>query len=268
MKAGELCITTLLDHGRSISEKIRSGSRDLRHHRRGAEPRPPPLCRSSHPYDLSVNEGTNTLLSTEVGNVRASAACRPNCRKRLIVSLRYEKQVPGHHVRVDVKFLQFKGADGRTRKRYQFTAIDDATRIRALRIYERHNQQSAIDFIDEVVERFPFRIHTIRTDNGHEWQARFHWHVEDLGIRHVYIRPRSPNLNGTVERLHLTDQLEFYQLLDYTGDVDLRAKLAVWEEFHNVHRPHTGAEWTHSLRGAQGEATIVRPSTEVGRVTD
>ena len=49
---------------------------------------------------------------------------------------------------------------------------------------------------------------------------------------------RKPNLNGKAERSHLTDQLEFYQLLDYTGDVDLRAKLAVWEEFYNLQRPH------------------------------
>jgi transposase InsO family protein len=161
-----------------------------------------------------------------------------NCRKRSIISLRYEKQVPGHHVQLDVKFLQFKGENGRRLKRYQFTAIDDATRIRALRVYERHNQESAVDFLDYVVERFPFRIHTVRTDNGHEWQAKFHWHCEDLGMHHVYIKPASPNLNGKVERSHLTDQLEFYQLLDYTGDVDLRAKLAVWEEFYNLQRPH------------------------------
>jgi len=162
-----------------------------------------------------------------------------NCRKRSIVSLRYEKQVPGHHVQVDVKFLQFTTIDARKVKRYQYTAIDDATRIRALKIYDKHNQVSAIDFIDHVVERFPFRIHTIRTDNGHEFQAKFHWHVEDLGMQHVYIRPRSPHLNGKVERSHLTDQLEFYQLFEYTDDVDLRGKLAVWEEFYNVHRPHT-----------------------------
>jgi transposase len=86
-----------------------------------------------------------------------------NCRKRSIVSLRYEKQVPGHHVQFDVKFLQFRGEDGRRVKRYQFTAIDDATRIRALRIYARHNQESAVDFLDYVVERFPFRIDTVRT---------------------------------------------------------------------------------------------------------
>ena len=49
-----------------------------------------------------------------------------------------------------------------------------------------------------------------------------------------------PNLNAKVEGSHLTDQLEFYQLLDYTDDVDSREKLAVWEEFYNVHRPHSG----------------------------
>ena len=58
-------------------------------------------------------------------------------------------------------------------------------------------------------------------------------------MRHVYINPGRPNLNGKVERSHLTDQLEFCQLPNYTGDVDLRAKLAVWEEFYNLQRPHT-----------------------------
>ena len=123
-------------------------------------------------------------------------------------------------------------------RRYQYTAIDDATRIRALQIYERHTQANAIRFFDYMLEKFPFRIHTIRTDRGHEWQALFHWHVEDKGIRHVYIKPRSPQLNGKVERSHRTDQEEFYQLLTYTGDVDLSKKLAAWEDFYNLHRPH------------------------------
>lgn len=81
---------------------------------------------------------------------------------------RYEKQVPGHHVQVEVKFLTFAGPAGKPVKRYQYTAID-ATRIRALKIYERHTQENAIDFINYVVEKFPFRISTIRTDNGHEF---------------------------------------------------------------------------------------------------
>ena len=93
-------------------------------------------------------------------------------------------------------------------------------------------------FIDYVIEKFPFRIHTIRTDRGHEFQAQFHWHVEDKGMRHVYIKARSPQLNGKVERSHRTDKEEFYQLLTYTDDVDLNKKLAAWERFYNLDRPH------------------------------
>ena len=93
-------------------------------------------------------------------------------------------------------------------------------------------------FVIEWIEKFPFRIHTVRTDRGHEFQAKFHWHVEDKGIRHVYIKPRSPQLNGKVERSHRTDQEEFYQLLNYTDDVDLNMKLAKWEEFYNFNRLH------------------------------
>ena len=160
-------------------------------------------------------------------------------RSRAIPSFRrYEKQVPGHQVQVDVKFLSLPRPQGGTVRRYQYTAIDDATRIRALKVYRRHNQDAAIDFINYVLERFPFRIKQIRTDRGHEFQARFHWHVEDLGIQHVYIKPRTPRLNGKVERSHRTDADEFYQLLTYKDDVDLEKKLAEWERFYNFSRPH------------------------------
>ncbi len=161
-----------------------------------------------------------------------------NAPRRAIHTKRYAKKVPGHHVQVDVKFLSFKNEEGHNIRRFQYTAIDDATRIRALKIYQRHNQKNAIDFINYVIEKFPFRIHTIRTDRGHEFQAQFHWHVEDKGMRHVYIKPRSPQLNGKVERSHRTDQEEFYQLLTYTDDVDLNNKLTEWEKFYNFNRPH------------------------------
>ncbi|MFC1565111.1 IS481 family transposase [candidate division KSB1 bacterium] len=163
-----------------------------------------------------------------------------NTKKRTVLTHRYEKQVPGHHIQVDVKFLTFHRPDGDRVRRFQYTAIDDATRIRALKIYERHTQQNAINFIDYIVSKFPFRIHTVRTDNGHEFQAKFHWHLHDIGIRHVYIKPRTPRLNGKVERSHRTDQQEFYQLLNYKGDVDLKNKLEEWENFYNFHRPHGG----------------------------
>lgn len=158
--------------------------------------------------------------------------------KRALHTRRYAKTVPGHHVQLDVKFLRLKDEAGKAVKRYQYTAIDDATRIRALRIFSKHNQECAIQFMDYVIEKFPFRIHTVRTDRGHEFQARFHWHGEDLGIQQVYIKLRTPQLNGRVERSYRTDETEFYQLLTYTDDVDLNAKLEAWENFYNDDRPH------------------------------
>lgn len=161
-------------------------------------------------------------------------------RKRSIEPFkRYEKQVPGHRIQIDVKFLYF--TDWLTRnevRRYQYTAIDDATRARALYIYDEHTQKNAIDFVDRIRSKFPFRINTIQTDNGHEFQALFHWHCEDLGIYHVYIKKGSPHLNGKVERSHLTDQQEFYQLIEYTDDIDILKKLEEWETFYNCHRPN------------------------------
>ncbi len=116
---------------------------------------------------------------------------------RAVHTHRYEKQVPGHHVQVDVKFLTLQRKKGAPVRRYQYTAIDDATRVRALKVYRRHTQANAIDFINYVVEKFPFRIRTIRTDRGHEFQALFHWHVADLGMEHVYIKSRTPQLKGS-----------------------------------------------------------------------
>ena len=78
----------------------------------------------------------------------------------------------------------------------------------------------------------------MRTDYWHEFQAKFLWHVEDQGIRDAYIKPRSPQINGKVERSHRMDQEEFYQLFTYKDDVDLEEKLAHWERFYKLSRPH------------------------------
>jgi transposase InsO family protein len=142
---------------------------------------------------------------------------------------RYEKPQPGHRLQLDVKFLERIPS---TQKRlYQFTAIDDCTRIRVLKVYDACNQRTAIRF-----------VHVIQTDNVAEFQSQFHWHVEALDIRHVYIRPRTPHLNGKVERSHRTDDQEFYQLLDQGGVTDdihlFNEKLREWEDYYNYHRPH------------------------------
>ncbi len=64
------------------------------------------------------------------------------------------------------------------------------------------------------------------------------WLLTCQYLRHVYIKARTPQLNGKVERSHRSDQDEFYQLLDYRDDVDLEKKLAEWENFYHFARPH------------------------------
>ena len=82
----------------------------------------------------------------------------------------------------------------------------------------------------------------VRRYYGAEFQSRFHWHLETQDVHHVYIRPRTPHLNGKVERSHRVDDQEFYQLLDQGGisdDIHLfNEKLREWEDYYNYHRPH------------------------------
>lgn len=157
---------------------------------------------------------------------------------------RYEKPEPGHRLQVDVKFLErIPGVTGK--RYYQFTAIDDCTRLRVLKIYERNNQKTAIQFIDYVLSRLPFRTQVIQTDNGAEFQAQFHWHVIDKGINHVYIKPRRPRLNGKVERSHRSDEEEFYRMLGGVIIDDAKLfndKLREWEDFYNYSRPHAALD--------------------------
>ena len=188
-------------------------------------------------HGITISESSVTRILTKYGMARL----KPGTPRRSLHSKRYNKKTPGHQVQIDVKINIFM-KDGKKIKRYQYTAIDDATRIRALKIYDRHTQANAIDFVDYVIKLFPFRINNIRTDNGHEFQAKFHLHVEDLGMKHSYIKPGTPQLNGKVERSHRTDRKEFYQLLEYTNDVDLNRKLKDWETFYNNFRPHGAHE--------------------------
>src|SRR5829696_4428098 len=107
---------------------------------------------------------------------------------------RYEKPLPGHRIQIDVKFIA--PLQGSRKKHYQFTAIDDCTRILVLRIYDRLNQQSAIRFLDYVLEKLPVKVEVIQIDHGAEFGSQFHYHVLDRGIGHVYIKPAIPRLNG------------------------------------------------------------------------
>jgi transposase InsO family protein len=145
-------------------------------------------------------------------------------------------QVPGRSVQLDVKFVP---RVGRARQRfYQFTAIDEATRFRVLRIYDHDNTKTAIDFLQEVREYFPFAIQKIQTDNGSSFGPQFTWHLCDLRISHKHIPAGCPEVNGKVERSHKTDSEEFYQGRHFKHKRDLARKLKRWETEYNEDRPH------------------------------
>jgi transposase InsO family protein len=152
---------------------------------------------------------------------------------------RYEKPEPGHRIQVGVKLLErIKGPGERY---YQYTAIDDCTRLRVMKTYERINQKTSIQFMDYALSRLPFRANVIQTDNGAEFGGQFHWYVLDKGIQHVYIKPMQPRLNGKVERSHKIDEEEFYRLLEGVAIDDgelFNGKLREWENFYNRNRPH------------------------------
>lgn len=64
----------------------------------------------------------------------------------------------GYHVQFDVKFLRLKNQSGRNVKCYQYAAVGDATRIRVLQIFSKHNQDCDFQVIDYVIENSAFQI--------------------------------------------------------------------------------------------------------------
>jgi transposase InsO family protein len=188
-----------------------------------------------HDLQLSPSGVWRILKRLELNRLPASQRHKRHDRRWK----RYEQPLPGHPVQLDVKFIA--PLPGSRRKHDQFTAIDDCTRLRMLRISPQLNQQTAIQFLDYVLERLPFRVEVIQTDNGTEFGTSFHWQVLDKGIGHVYIKPRTPRLNGKVERSHRIDAEEFYRLLEGVVIDDAQVfndKLQEWEDFYNYHRPH------------------------------
>lgn len=176
---------------------------------------------------------------------------RPGPKKRREISS------PGQSVQVDVKHV--KVTSGRL---YQFTAIDEATRFRVLKVYDHNSTRSAIDFVEELRRKLPVAIRRIQTDWGSEFGSHFTWHLEDIGIEHKHIPPGCPEVNGKVERSHRTDQHEFYGRFLFRTPAELRAALRSWEREYNERRPHlalkgrTPAECLLELR--------CRPVTPVG----
>jgi putative transposase len=120
-----------------------------------------------------------------------------------------------------------------------FTATDVVCKWSVCSLHSRATALTAKAALDEVLERMPFWVVAIQIDGGSEYMAEFEQACKDKGIKLFLLPPRSPKLNGTVERSHRTHQEEFYEVTQAEGTPEaIRKELREWEDTYNTLRPH------------------------------
>ena len=148
---------------------------------------------------------------------------------------------PGQRVQVDVKVVPRRCIADPELRLFQYTAIDEFTRLRFLAAYPEQSTYSSADFLKKLVKwyaRRGIRVECVQTDNGFEFTNRFSNSKRDLptlfeataaqlGIRHKLIRPYTPRHNGKVERSHREDQKRFYSCHSFFSLDDFHKQLAV-----------------------------------------
>ena len=148
-------------------------------------------------------------------------------------------EYPGEKVQVDVKYVPKKCMSPELQemgeKFYQYTAIDECSRLRYTWFTNAHDTYASSEFARRLVKYIPFKIKTIQTDNGFEFTNRLSWQaflkdtktmfektLEEVGIEYKVIKPHTPQQNGRVERSHRKDQERFYYKRVFYSLEDLR----------------------------------------------
>jgi len=147
----------------------------------------------------------------------------------------YAARRPGDIVQVDTAHIQ--PCSGWTFK--HFTARDVVTRWDVLEAHSRATAHAAAGFLDTILARMPFPVSAIQVDGGSEFMAEFEIACQERGIRLFVLPPRSPKLNGHVERAQRTHKEEFYEVVDLPDSLkEVNQMLKAWEDIYNGYRPH------------------------------
>ncbi len=124
-----------------------------------------------------------------------------------------------------------------------YTAIDDATRIVYMFTYEKANAHNTLDFLKRLIERTPFVIHKIRTDQGREFIAKtVEAYLQENNVTHRANTPYSPEENGKIERFHGTLNskcMRFGPTPDQTLD-EFNYTLTLFLQYYNNIKKHRG----------------------------
>jgi len=133
-----------------------------------------------------------------------------------------------------------------------FTAHDVLSRWNTVSVYSRATANTATDFLDILEKRMPFPVKAIQVDGGAEFEAIFEEECQKRGIKLFVLPPRSPKLNGAVERAHRTHTEEFYEVTDSSFDLsELKEELLEWEQVYNTIRPHQALGYVTPLKFLQ-----------------
>ena len=162
-------------------------------------------------------------------------------KKKAYTPKPYEQMTyPGQRIQVDVKVVPRRCITDPELRLFQYTAIDEFSRLRFLAAYPEQSTYSSSDFLKRLVKwyaRRGLRVECVQTDNGFEFTNRFSNSKRDiqtlfentaaeLGIQHKLIRPYTPRHNGKVERSHREDQKRFYSLHSFFSLADFEKQLA------------------------------------------
>jgi len=147
----------------------------------------------------------------------------------------YKVIQPGELVQLDT--LDIRPLPGVVVK--HFTAHDVISRWNVLSVHSRATATTGAHFLDALESRMPFPVKAIQVDGGSEFEATFEEECQKRGIRLFVLPPRSPKLNGGVERAHRTHTEEFYEVTESSFELsELREELLQWEQVYNTVRPH------------------------------
>jgi transposase InsO family protein len=147
----------------------------------------------------------------------------------------YQAREPGDIVQVDT--LDVRPLPGVALK--QFTARDMVSRWDVIEAHPRATARKAAQFLTSMLRRFPFPIRAIQVDGGPEFRAAIESACREYGIQLFVLPPRSPKLNGHVERAQRTHTEEFYEVYDGEMEiVPLNRALLEWERVYDYLRPH------------------------------
>ncbi len=166
--------------------------------------------------------------------------------------VRYEAETPGELVHLDVLHLfALKGQ----KPAYQFTVVDDYTRLAYALIAPHRTTQAALEAMEKAQISFGFSIKRVLTDNDvtFAWTFRPRWRgappggitrftrtLREWGIRHSLTRVRRPQTNGKVERFHRTIQEELYRAHPlFQSEEERVAALVQYLAYYNTQRFHT-----------------------------